>query len=251
MGLDRARRFASGTAPISPAVLDWFHRLGMPISEGWGMTETAGLSCGNIPFVPGHLGTIGVPVACVEMRLADSGEVLIRGDAIFREYYLNPEVTEASFTDGWFHTGDLATRLEDGAWKIVGRIKEQFKTGKGKYVAPVPIESLLASDPIIEQVCVMGSGRRQPLALAVLSSGAVTPEPTVQQQLESLRNQVNSQLESHERLDQILVCADAWSIDNDFLTPTLKLKRDRLETHYAQLLETVTSTDPVVWESAL
>ncbi|MBP9033470.1 MAG: hypothetical protein KBG29_06200, partial [Pseudomonadales bacterium] len=125
---------------------------------------------------------------------------------------------------------------------------EQFKTAKGKYVAPVPIESLLAANPVIDQVCVMGSGRKQPVALAVLAEGESRSEAELARELESLLDQVNAQLESHETLDHIVVCSEPWSIENELLTPTLKLKRERIEARYAPLLESTPLHRPVVWE---
>ena len=248
MGLDCARLFGSGTAPISPAMLAWFARLGIPISEGWGMTETTGLSCSNYPYRPDWMGTIGKPLDCVEMTLSPQGEILVRGDAVFREYYRNPEATAATFRDGWLLTGDIGERRPDGAFRIIGRVKEQFKTAKGKYVAPVPIESLLAANPVIDQVCVMGSGRKQPVALAVLAEGEPRSEAELARELQSLLEQVNGQLESHEALDHIVVCAEPWSIENELLTPTLKLKRERIEARYGPLLESTPLHRPVVWE---
>jgi long-subunit acyl-CoA synthetase (AMP-forming) len=186
------------------------------------------------------------------MKIAANGEILIRGDAVFREYYRNPEATAASFdAEGWFRTGDIGEQRPDGAFRIVGRVKEQFKTAKGKYVAPVPIESLLAANPVVEQVCVMGSGRKQPIALAVLAEGAPRGEEELRTELETLLEQVNGQLESHEALDHIVVCAEPWSIENEMLTPTLKLKRDRIEARYARLLDSTPLRQPVVWEKGL
>lgn len=249
MGLDRARSFGSGTAPISPEMLRWFHRLGISIGEGWGMTETAGLSCGNFPFRAQDLGSIGRPVDCVEMKLTKDGEILIRGDAVFSEYYLNPEATAESFTDDWFHTGDLGTQL-NGVFRIVGRIKEQFKTAKGKYVAPVPIEIMLMADPGIEQACVMGSGRKQPVAFVVMSEAANDSTP-VRDGLDRLVREVNATLESHQRLDHLIVCEDAWDTENGMLTPTLKLKRSQIETRYADLVDSPKLANVVVWEREL
>ena len=246
MGLDRARLFGSGTAPIAPALLAWYHRIGISISEGWGMTETSGLSCSNQPYRLDWTGTIGQPVGCVEMRLSEEGEILIRGDAVFSAYYKAPELTAAAFVDGWFRTGDLGELRPDGAWRIIGRVKEQFKTGKGKYVSPVPIESELSACPLIEQVCVMGSGRRQPLALVVLAPGQRS-RAAADTELKALLDRVNAGLESHEKLDHIVVCPEAWSIENGLLTPTLKLKRDRIEAVYAERVEALKSADPVVW----
>jgi long-subunit acyl-CoA synthetase (AMP-forming) len=247
LGLDQAIRFGSGSAPISPDVLRWFHGIGVKIGEGWGMTETSGLSCGNTPFNFDHLGSIGTPQACVEMTLSEEGEVLIRGDAVFKEYYKNPEATAEAFVDGWFRTGDRAEHRADGSWKIVGRVKEQFKTGKGKYVAPVPIESSLGRNADIEQVCVMGIGRKQPIALVVLGESAKGDREKLSQELEATLAEVNRDLESHQVLDHIIVTEEPWSIENGLLTPTLKLKRDQLEARYGHFL-TAPLQGKVVWE---
>ena len=250
LGLGRAKLFGSGSAPISPGILEWYSRIGINISEGWGMTETAGLSCGNNPFDPKRLGTIGVPQKCVEMKLSDEGEVLIRGDAVFKEYYNNPEATADAFMDGWFRTGDRARVDQDGSWSIIGRVKEQFKTAKGKYVAPVPIESLLARNPDIEQVCVLGSGRKQPLAIAVLNEQVRERADDTHERLQATLNEVNSELESHQRLDHIVVSDEVWSIENDMLTPTLKIKRNKLEERYGDFLQRSLPA-AVVWEKEL
>ncbi len=249
MGLDQARLFGSGTAPIAPALLEWYYRIGIPVSEGWGMTETSGLACSNQPFRHDWTGTIGRPLDCVQMRLSEEGEILIRGDSVFGAYYKSPDVTAAAFVDGWFRTGDLGEQRADGAWRIIGRLKEQFKTAKGKYVSPVPIESELSACPLLEQVCVMGSGRRQPLALVVLAPGQANRN-AADAALRSLLERVNAGLESHEKLDCILVCPEHWTTENGLLTPTLKLKRDRIEAMYAERVEALVSGEGVVWLKA-
>ncbi len=250
LGFTETRTFGSGSAPISPSILEWYARLGINISEGWGMTETSGLACSNNPFNLDQLGTIGVPVPCVEMKLSEAGEMLIRGASIFKEYYNNPEATAESFVDGWFRTGDKAQVQADGSFKITGRVKEQFKTAKGKYVSPVPIESLFGVNPEIEQVCVLGSGRKQPLVLVVLNEMVVPKQVDAHQRLEQTLAQVNSQLESHQRLDAVIVASHPWSVENELLTPTMKLKRDNIEQRYRQYLESNLPA-PVVWEIEL
>ncbi len=250
LGLDKADVLASGSAPISPGILDWYARLGMNISEGWGMTETSGLSASNYPYQKDRVGTIGTAQDCLEMSLSDDGEILARGPAVFSEYYKNPEATKEAFVDGWFRTGDKGIAMADGSWKITGRVKEQFKTAKGKYVAPVPIESLLARNPDIEQVCVMGIGRKQPLALVVMNPQLRKHTDQVRQELEATLAEVNSELESHSRLDHLIISDEVWSIENDLLTPTLKLRRNKLEERYGRYLE-LEFKAPVVWESDL
>jgi long-subunit acyl-CoA synthetase (AMP-forming) len=248
LGLNSARLFGSGSAPISPSILQWYLSIGVQICEGWGMTETTGLSCSNLPFDANRIGSIGKPSACVEMLLSDQGEILIKGDAVFKEYYKNPEATAASFTDGWFHTGDRAILQPDGSYKIIGRVKEEFKTGKGKYVAPVPIESLLAANANIDQICVMGTGRKQPVAVIVLAEHLVNADRLpLRASLQQTLDQVNSKLEGHQKLDCLIVAKDAWTIENQYLTPTLKIKRTDLEDHY-RAIAMKSELSSVVWE---
>jgi len=246
LGLNSARVFASGSAPISLSLLQWFQRIGVNIGEGWGMSETSGLSCGNFPFNTDYLGTIGQPISCVEMTLSEQQEVMIRGDAVFEEYYLNAELTKVAFTDGWFHTGDKGELTRDGAYKVIGRIKEEFKTSKGKYVAPGPIEQMLCRNSDIEQVCVMGLGMKQPIALVVLGEGKDRFDSSIHQELLATLTQVNIELESHQRLDYIFICAESWTGENELLTPTLKLKRDCIEQHYIKLLPEIVEDKVIV-----
>ena len=251
LGLDHCRVLGSGSAPIAPDMLRWYARLGMPIAEGWGMTETAGMACSNLPYQEQRLGTIGVPVACVEMRLGDNDEVQIRGDAVFTEYYNNPEATAESFVDGWFRTGDRGVRSADGVYKIVGRLKEQFKTAKGKYVAPSPIENLIARNHWVEQSCVMGSGRPAPVALIVLTEAGMAADDTqVVQSLTDSLEQFNLELESHERLAGFIVMQEPWTIDNGLLTPTLKIRRGPIEERFVSLLDKM-DDKPVQFERQL
>lgn len=233
LGLNHARQFGSGSAPISQGLLEWFSGIGIDIAEGWGMSETSGASCSNMPFERALLGTIGRPLSCVEMSLSDEGEILIRGDAVFGEYYKNPEATNEAFIDGWFRTGDKATVNEDGSWSIIGRVKEQFKTAKGKYVAPVPIESLLSALHYVEQAAVLGLGRAQPMAILVANFTDDSDRDALSAQISADMDSINAGLEPHCRLNNILVSKEPFAIENGLLTPTLKLKRDMIEKHYA------------------
>ncbi len=248
LGFDIARIYGSGTAPISPAILHWFNRLNVPISEGWGMTETTGLCCSNMPFNEKAIGSIGKPMKSVQMKLGDNNEIMIRGAAVFEKYYNNPEETLKSFTDGWFHTGDMGSVSEEGDYKIIGRVKEQFKSAKGKYVAPAPIESLLGRYIEIEQVCVMGAGRKQPIALVIMSPQTKEETEETNQQLLETLEQCNAKLESHQRLDHIVVLKDDWTIENELLTPTLKIKRAVIEKQFEHLLHEKLS-EKIVWKS--
>jgi len=231
LGLSNARICASGSAPMSPALLQWFDRLGIQISEGWGMTETSAASTLNLPYRRDKIGTIGSQLDGNEIKLSDEGEIMIRGKAVFRGYHKDPEATAASFVDGWFRTGDRAEIDADGYYSITGRLKDIFKTAKGKFVTPVPIESLVFENTFVEQVCVLGAGLAQPVALVNLSPETIQgiSQQDIIQSLEDTRLRINGQLEKHAQLGQIIVSTETWTIENDFLTPTLKIKRNRIE----------------------
>lgn len=239
LGFSHAHRFGSGSAPISPLTLKWYQQIGVNIGEGWGMSETSGLSCGNTPFHANRIGTIGVPVEGTEIKLSDEGEILIRSPGLFREYYKQPELTREVFDDdGFFHTGDKGEWNEkNSAYRITGRVKDMFKSSKGKYVVPVPIEAKLSGNPLIEQSCVMGSGLRAPVAVVVLPPAAKSESRSnIETSLANTLDHVNDQLESHEKLERIVIASDEWTIENDLLTPTLKIKRSLLEEKYQQLI---------------
>jgi len=236
LGIHHAKYFISGTAPIALPLLNWYEKLGVQIIEGWGMTETSGASCMSFPFTKQGLGSIGQPLACVNMKLSNVGEILINGDAVFQEYYLDPETTQDSFIDGWFRTGDSAELNADGEYKIIGRIKDKFKTSKGKYVTPVPIESLLSANTDIEQVCVVGIGLKQPIGLIVLTDIVDKKLTEVTDRLKLTLLTVNAKLESHQKLDYLLICDESWSISNALLTPSMKIKRNKIEDKYNELI---------------
>ena len=250
LGFEHCTRFASGTAPISPLTLQWYRKLGIDISEGWGMSETSGLSCANMPYRAAAIGTIGVPLDGTELKVSDEGELLIRCPGLFTEYLKQPELTAASFAgDGFFRTGDKA-QWDDRCkgFRITGRVKDIFKSAKGKYVVPVPIESRLSANPLLEQICVIGSGLPAPVAVVVLSEAAQgLPRATVDASLAATLASTNEQLESHERLSNVLVVNDEWTPENGLLTPTLKVKREQLEARYLATASQDIDT-PVAWE---
>lgn len=250
LGFGCCQRYGSGTAPIAASILEWYMKLGIEISEGWGMTETSGLATANSPFDRSRLGSIGGPIHGTEMRLSDDGEILLRSPGLFSGYYKQDDLTREAFTDdGFFRTGDKAEWNEaTQAYRITGRIKDIFKSAKGKYVVPVPIESQLSANPMLEQVCVMGSGLPAPVAVVVLGdAGHQLSRTDVERRIEATLTDVNSRLESHERLSHVIICRDEWTTGNGLLTPTLKLKRDVLEKKYRPVV-TARHTTPVVWE---
>ena len=249
LGFSHVRFYATGSAPISSITLEWFRKIGIEISEGWGMTETSCVSVVNFPFNKEKIGTIGKPVEGTEIKISEQGEILVKSDGVIKEYYKEPKKTAEAFIDGWLHTGDKGEIDADGFIRITGRVKDIFKSGKGKYVVPVPIESLLFENTIIEQVCVMGSGLPQPVAAVVLAEeiSASLSKNEIDKSLDDTLIHVNERLEGHEKLDRIIVTKEPWSIENGLLTPTLKIKRSELEGKYQDTIA-IESRDKVVWQ---
>lgn len=254
LGLDQVRNAASGSAPIPPDLIAWYRRLGLKLYEGYGMTEDNSFSHGsNEKFnEPGY---VGVAMPGVQVRISDEGEILIKSPGQFSGYYKQPELTAASFTeDGFFRTGDLGELRADGLLKITGRAKELFKTAKGKYVAPAPIENLLNAHPMVELSLVSGVGQPSAYAMVVLAE-SLRPQmgdpifrARVQDELGQLLQDVNQQVPEYEHLRMIVVAREPWSIENGCLTPTMKIKRGRIEAAVAAQVEVwYTGRGPVHW----
>jgi long-subunit acyl-CoA synthetase (AMP-forming) len=205
---------------------------------------------------PGEVrpGYVGSPVPGVQQRISEDGEILVKSPGNMTGYYKMPEKTAEDFTeDGFFKTGDMGEIDEKGRLKITGRIKELFKTSKGKYVAPAPIENLLANHPRVEACCVTGVGYPQPYGVVMLSEEARgTREqagPAIESELAEHLNSINAALSHHERLAFLVLVKDEWLPENGFLTPTMKLKRSRLEETYAPLADGwYAENKPIVWQ---
>lgn len=249
MGLDATEVALTGAAPISAELIKWYRGLGLELLEVFGMTENAASShatrLGRVR--PGY---VGEPLPGVECKLSESGEVLVKSPGQMLGYYKADETTKNEMTDdGFFRTGDCGEISPEGLLKITGRVKELFKTSKGKYVAPVPIENAISSFPGIEMVCVSGAGQPQPYAMIVLSPAEIPFEKAAwEETLHTLRNEVNATLADHEKLAFIAVISEPWSIENGELTPTLKLRRSAIEGRYAPMAEAWQSADSsVVW----
>lgn len=248
MGLTDARIAGSGAAPISPAVLEWFAKLDINITEGFGMSETSGLVTVQYPFEHAKIGTNGRAAAGAKLKISEEGELLIGGDGIVSGYYKDDAKTAETFKDGWLHTGDKGEIDADGCLRITGRVKEIFKTTKGKYVAPVPIESLMLENSYIEQICVMGVGLPQPVSVVVLAEEATAgvSKSVLESSLGATLKSVNGRLEAHERNSHFVVASDPWTVENGLLTPTLKTKRDLIEKKFADIIGARPS-GPVTW----
>ncbi len=240
LGLDAVVQAGSGSAPLPKDLILWYRKLGLRLFEGYGMSEDNSYShSSNEQF--SEAGWVGVPMQGVQCRISPEGEVLIKSPGQFSGYYRDPELTKASFTeDGFFRTGDLGEQRPDGLLRITGRAKELFKTAKGKYVAPAPIENLINAHPMVEMSLVSGVGQPAAFAMVVLAEhlrprqGEAALRAEVEAELGRLLAEVNRQLSDYERLHTLVIAREAWSIDNGLLTPTMKLKRARIEAAIAQ-----------------
>ncbi|CEL30792.1 AMP-binding protein [Pseudomonas fluorescens] len=250
LGLDALRVALSGAAPVPQTLLAWYQKLGLDVLEVYGMTEGCGYShiC-----LPGEYkqGWIGKPCPGVEVRIDASGEVQVRSQANMLGYFKEAQKTAETLTaDGFLRTGDKGEQDAEGRLRLTGRLKEIFKTSKGKYVAPAPIENRLAVHSRIEQVCVVGDGLSAPLGLCVLSSvNQEEPRASLHSSLEKLLEEVNAVLDKHEQLRRLVVVKDSWAVENGFLTPTLKIKRNVIEDTYgARFEEWSARSEAVLWQ---
>lgn len=255
LGLDHVRFAGSGSAPIPAELLQWYRDLGLELLEGYGMTENFNYSHLTMPG-KGRAGYIGHSYPDVDCKLSDEGEILVKSPGNMLGYYKAEELTKEAFTDdGFLKTGDRGELDSEGRLKITGRVKELFKTSKGKYVAPAPIENILNNDERVELSLVAGSGHPMTHAVVMLAEELAPKlsQPGVKESvtaaLEALLKQANDAVEEYERLGFIVVAKDRWTIEGGQLTPTMKIKRGSIEKMYAEKLdEWYGAKKKVIWE---
>ena len=243
LGLDAVVSAGSGSAPISAELIAWYRRLGLDLMEGYAMTEDFAYSHGSLPEcnAPGY---VGRALPGVHSRLSPEGEILVQSPGCMLGYFKRPDLTAEAFTaDGYFRTGDCGHFEADGMLRLTGRIKELFKTTKGKYVAPVPIESRLNSHPMVELSVVCGAGQSAPCALVQLSEAwqQRRQEPQAREQIERelavLLEDLNATLADYEQLRMLVIMDEPWTIENGRLTATMKIKRSAIEGRVLTRLE--------------
>ena len=250
LGFSRATNILSGAAPISAELLSWFHKLDIIITQAYGMTEDGVYS--HFETVSNRkLGSVGKPLPGLLTKIAENGELREKSDGNMKGYYKEPQLTAEAFDEeGYLKTGDIGEFDHDGYLFITGRVKDQFKTDKGKYISPTPIELKVAANTDIENVCVVGMGIPQPIALITLSENAKTKSAdAIRESLAATLKEVNASLEAHEVLAKAVVMKENWSVANGLLTPSLKVKRNQVEkihqSFYPQWFE---QKEKVIWE---
>jgi long-chain acyl-CoA synthetase len=258
LGLDQCSIAAGGAAPMPPELLRWYASLCLPIIEVYGMTENCGVSHATLPGVQ-RPGTVGLAYDGVQVRVCpEFGEIQMKSPGLMLGYYKEPELTRAAFTqDGWLRTGDKGQLDAEGNLRITGRVKDLFKTSKGKYVSPAPIEDKLVMNGAVEACVVTGANLGQPLGIVMLNAESAArandagQRPAMEASLEAHLDAVNAKLDPHEQLDCLVVVSEPWTVDNGFITPTFKVKRNRIEEAYAGQFERWAGAHRrVVWHPA-
>lgn len=230
LGLKHAEVIFSGAAPLSSSLMRWYKKIDIEILQAYGMTEDCVVSHFNTKGF-NKIGTVGRTVPTAKTKFSEDGELLIKNNCLMKGYFKAPERTVEVFTDdGYLRTGDKAEYDHEGYLTITGRAKDEFKTDKGKYVAPSPIELLLSANTDIEQICLVGTGIPQPIALITLSElgKGKTKEALSLSLIESI-SKLNPSLEKHEKIEKIVIMKEDWTVDNGLTTPTLKVKRNAIE----------------------
>ena len=236
LGLTRARIIFSGAAPISTSLLEWFKKLGIHIQEAYGMTENLSYSHFNRPGAI-RIGSVGQALPRCEVKISEQSEVLVKSEATMRGYFKDQEQTNEIITsDGFLKTGDEGRIDEEGFLYITGRVKDIFKTSKGKYIAPAPIEKMIMSYELVSQTCVVGSGLPQPIALITIPGKGTDIQENVIDHFKTILEESNEKLAAHEQLRKIVLFRREWTV-GDILTPSLKIKRRSVEAIYGARFE--------------
>jgi len=250
LGLNDAKAWVSGAAPLSQSLREWYAKLGIYITNGYGMTENAAI-CTTLFGFDSKPGSVGKAQPGTTLKIdKESGEIMAKAPYIMQGYYKAPEKTAEVLQDGWLRTGDQGYIDEEGYLFITGRIKDTFKTAKGKFIVPAPIEFKLEQNSDVEQICIVGLGCPQPLALIVPSEmGAAKSQDQLVASLNNTLTSTNSDLPNYKKISTLVVVKEPWSVDNNCLTPTLKVKRNVVNQKYQNyLMNWHEKKDSVVFE---
>ncbi len=249
----RIEVFISGGAPLGRELAEWYAALGIRIHEGYGLTETSPVIAVNTPQAH-KLGTVGKPLPNLEVRIAEDGEVLVRGPSVFKQYWNKPKETQEAFVEGWFKTGDIGNLDADGFLSITDRKKDLIKTSGGKFIAPQPIENSLKHNVLITEAVVLGEKHKFPSVLIVpnfplleewarghelvfASRQELVAHPEVRAVYEHIVDDLNQNLARYERLKRVLLVGDEFSAENGTLTASMKLRRRVVEERYRTQIE--------------
>ena len=236
LGLSRARSTVSGSAPLQLSIIEWFRKIDIFITNGYGMTE----NCAICTQVDGRdfekLDSVGKPQCGVQIKVdQNTEEILMKGPFVMDGYFKNEKMSKSTLVDGWLHTGDKGYLDEDNYLFITGRVADSFKTSKGKFIEPLPIENHFGNIKELEEVCITGLGLPQPIALAQLSEiGKALPKEELKDLMEGKLLEINAELESYKKISTLILVKEQWTEQNKILGPTLKIKRGNVEEMYSK-----------------
>ena len=249
LGMSKVKAVVTGAAAMPLELLDWYKTIGIYITNGYGMTENCA-TCTNLnPYQPLGRGSVGKPTPGVDLKISDQGEILMKGPFILSEYYKNEEITKETLRDGWLHTGDKGHIDNDGFLYITGRVKDMFKTSKGKYIEPGVLESYFGKINDFSQICVVGLNCTQPILLAVPTEIAVQNKDVVSEKLSKVLIDVNEKLDNYKKISKIILVKEDWVPENGMTTPTLKIKRAKIDEKFSPMYtDWEKSEKTVIWE---
>lgn len=237
LGLQNAKVILTGAAPMPESLINWYKKLGISIRNAYGMSENLGAHS-MMPADWEKGGTVGKTYQGTETRIdPETGEIQMKASWNTQGYYREPKLTQDLYKDGWLCTGDMGEIDSDGFLRITGRVKDQFKTAKGEYVVPGALELAFATNNYVEQICVAGAGLPQPCALIILSDiGKAADKEELGKSLTETVAIVNAQVKNYEHLKTLIILKEPWSVENNMLTPTLKIKRNIVEAKFSKLM---------------
>ena len=234
LGWSRANAIVSGAAFLPQALIDWYKSLGVNILNGYGMTENCCV-CSYLDTINLEgKGSVGIPWDAVDIKIGEQGEIWTKSPYLLKEYYKNKELTNEVMKDGWFNTGDKGYLDDKGYLFITGRVKDIFKTSKGKYIEPSVIEAEFEKANLFQQVCVVGLNLPQPILLGVPNEVALLNKKDTTEKMEEFLNKVNSGMDNYKKIEKVVFVKDEWTPDNNLTTPTLKIKRAKIDERFSE-----------------
>ena len=249
LGWSRAGAIVSGAAFLPQEIIDWYSKLDVNILNGYGMTENCCVCSYLDTKSPSGKGSVGLPWDMVEVKIGDDGSILNKGPFLLKEYFKNKEYTDEVLVDGWFNTGDKGYIDENGFLHITGRVKDIFKTSKGKYIEPHLIEEKFEKSNLFQQLCVVGLGLSQPILLGVPNEISKLNKDETLEKMNNFLEKINSSMDSYMKIKKVVFLKDEWTPENDLTTPTLKIKRAKIDEAFAKNYESWYNDDNVIiWQ---
>ena len=249
LGWSRAGAIVSGAAFLPQEIIDWYSKLDVNILNGYGMTENCCVCSYLDTKSPNGKGSVGLPWDMVEVRIGDDGSILNKGPFLLKEYFKNKEYTDEVLVDGWFNTGDKGYIDENGFLHITGRVKDIFKTSKGKYIEPHLIEEKFEKSNLFQQLCVVGLGLSQPILLGVPNEISKLNKDETTEKMNKFLEKINSSMDSYKKIKKVVFLKDEWTPENDLTTPTLKIKRAKIDEEFSKNYNAWYNSDNVIiWQ---